>query len=317
MTAFSKKYYRSLEPLIKAVDHPRPLDWASIFGRSAPLELEIGFGNGEYLHRASLASPERDYVGVEVAWASLKRALRRLAAPPRSNVRVMLMKGETALERCFAPESLDVIRSLFPVPWPDERHERKRLFQRAFLDLAAGRLKSGGTFVLVTDSPELAEWTMGQAAGSALEFEFEERPAEMDTKYERKWQGGGRRNFYHLTGHKTASPATPAPLEIEMQAYYRDDFNPDDYHPQGCAGDIIVKFKEFMFDRDKSQGLLRAMVLEGPLNQEFFIRIILEKGRWKLSPAIASQLFPTAGVARALELAAGLKVPGAECDDRG
>ena len=327
MTAFSKKYYRSLEPLIKAVDHTQPIDWPAIFGRAAPLELEIGFGNGEFTHRTSLASPERDYVGVEVAWASLKRALRRLANPPRTNVRVMLMKAEVALERCFAPESLDVVRSLFPVPWPDERHERKRLFQRDFLNLAASRLKSDGAFILVTDSPVLAEWTMNQAEGSALDFEFEERPAEMDTKYERKWQGGGRRNFYHLTGRKgpggailrpsggdahTARPSLngmspsplSAPLEIDMQAYYRDDFNPDDYRPQGCSGDIIVKFKEFMFDRDKSQGLVRVMVLEGPLTQEFFIRIILENGRWKFSPAIASQLFPTQGVARALELAA-------------
>jgi len=304
MTAFSKKYYRSLEPLIKAVDLPRPVDWPAIFGRAAPLELEIGFGNGEFTHRTSLASPERDYVGVEVAWASLKRALRRLADPPRANVRVMLMKAEVALERCFAPESLDVVRSLFPIPWPDERRENKRLFQRSFLDLAANRLKNDGTFILVTDSPILAEWTMGQAEGSALDFEFEERPAEMDTKYERKWQGGGRRNFFHLTGRKVASPARPVPQEIEMQAFYRDDFNPDTYDPQGCADDVIVKFKEFMFDRAKSQGLVRVMVLEGPLTQEFFIRIILENGRWKFSPAIASQLFPTQGVARALELAA-------------
>ena len=332
MTAVIKKYYRSLEPLIKAVDLPRPVDWPTIFGRTAPLELEIGFGNGEFTHRTSLASPERDYVGVEVAWASIKRALRRLADPPRANVRVMLMKAEVALERCFAPESLDVVRSLFPIPWPDERQEKKRLFQRDFLNLAANRLKNDGTFILVTDSPLLAEWTMEQAGGSALEFEFEERPAEMDTKYERKWHGGGRRNFYHLTGRKApegpysveaaamfkrlgrvsaesiprpiASPQISAPLEIEMQAYYCDGFNPDDYHPQGCVGDIIVKFKEFMFDRDKNQGMVRAMVLEGPLTQEFFIRIIREGDRWKLSPAIASQLFPTQGVARALELAA-------------
>ncbi|MDR2945619.1 MAG: hypothetical protein LBV79_02585 [Candidatus Adiutrix sp.] len=306
MTAFSKKFYRSLEPLMKAVDHPRPLDLPVVFGRTAPMEFEIGFGNGEYLHRASLAAPERDFVGVEVAWASLKRALRRLSAPPRPNVRVMLMKAEVALERCFAPESLSVIRALFPVPWPDERRENKRLFQRAFLDLAASRLKSDGAFILVTDSPLLAEWTMGQAENSALRLDCEERPAEMDTKYERKWQGGGRLVFYHITGRKTLTPIVPPPQEIEMQAYYNDDFNPDTYNPQGCAGEIIVKFKEFMFDRSKNQGLTRVMVLEGPLTQEFFIRVILENGRWKFSPAIASQLFPTQGVARALELAAGI-----------
>ncbi|MDR1045437.1 MAG: hypothetical protein LBP33_10025 [Candidatus Adiutrix sp.] len=301
--AFSKKYYRSLEPLIKPVDHPRPLDWAEIFGRRAPLELEIGFGNGEFLHSQSLARPERDYVGVEIAWASAKRALRRLAGPPRPNARVMIMKAESALARCFAPESLSVIRSLFPIPWPDERQEKRRLFQRAFLDLAASRLTPDGLFSLVTDSPELAGWTMEQAGSSALALTMEERPPEMNTKYERKWQGGGRRNFYHLQGRKTARPPISVPEEPPMQACYREDFDPRNYQPRGCADQVVVKFKEFVFDPLNKQGLLRSFVLEGPLTQEFFIRISFENGRWKFSPAIASQLFPTHGLARALELA--------------
>ncbi len=303
MTAFSKKYYRSLEPLVKAVDHPRPLDWPALFGRQAPLELEIGFGNGEFTHRHSLAVPDHDHVGVEVAWASLKRALRRLADPPRPNVKVMLLKAEVALERCFAPRSLAVVRSLFPIPWPDERQERKRLFTRAFLDLSANRLADDGVFVLVTDSPELAEWTLGQAAGSALDLVGEERPAGLDTKYERKWQGGGQRNFFHLTGRKKFHPPLETFLEIDMQAYYRRDFDPETYRPEGCADDIVVKFKEFLFDPPRQRGLLRAFVVEGPLIQDFFISISRQGDRWKLSPAIGTQLFPTQGVARALELA--------------
>lgn len=304
MTAFSKKYYRSLEPLIKPEAYARPLDWPEIFGRRAPLELEIGFGNGEFISRVSQDHPERDFVGVEVAWASAKRALRRLARPAGGNVRLALMKGEAALARLFAPESLDVIRALFPIPWPDERQEKRRLFNAGFLNLAASRLKPGGQFILVTDSPELAEWTMGQAEGSALGLSLEERPAEMDTKYERKWRFGGRRVFYHLSGEKLFHPNIPAPKEYEMQAFYRDDFNPAEFKPEGCAGEIVVKFKEFVFDSGQNQGLLRTFVVEGPLTQDFFIRIRREGERWKLSPAIAAEIFPTQGVARALELAA-------------
>lgn len=307
MTAFSKKYYRSLEPLLKPTDHPRPLDWPAIFGRDRPLELEIGFGNGEFLHRQSLSEPERDFVGVEIAWASIKRALRRLANPPRSNVKVMLMKAEAALERSFAPNSLDVVRSLFPIPWPDERQEKKRLFHVDFLNLAASRLKAGGRFILVTDSPELAHWTLEQACDSALDLSLEERPAEMGTKYERKWQGGGRRTFFHLTGRKAEKAPARAerPLEIfDMQAYYRDRLDPLHFAPTGCSGEIVVKFKEFIYDPQKAQGLLRTFVVEGPLIQDFFINIRREGDRWKLSPAISSQLFPTQGVAKALELAA-------------
>lgn len=304
MTAFSKKYYRDLKPLIKAVDHPRPIDWPLLFGRTAPLELEIGFGNGEYLHRLSLEKPEHDFVGVEIAWASLKRALRRLASPPRENVRVMLTRAETALERCFAPESFDMIRSLFPIPWPDERQEKKRLFQREFLELSASRLKEGGTFILVTDSRELAEWTMVQADSSSLKFSLEERPAQMDTKYERKWQDGGQRSFFHLTGCKIAHPHINNPQEVEMQAYYCNELDPEIYAPEGCADDLVVKFHEFLFDPKREEGLLHTFVVEGSMIQDFYIRVKKQDGRWKLSPAIGSQLLPTRGVARALELAA-------------
>ena len=291
--------------MISPARQVRPIDWAALFGRQAPLELEIGFGNGEFMNRISRECPERDFVGAEVAWASAKRALRRLASPPRRNVRLLILKGEAALARLFAPESLDVVRSLFPIPWPDERQEKRRLFQTAFLNLAASRLKPDGEFILVTDSPELADWTMLQAEGSALKLELEERPAEMDTKYERKWQFGGRRVFYHLSGRKIFHPDLPGPLEYEMQAFYRDDFDPARFQPEGCAGEIVVKFKEFVFDPEKKQGLLRTFVVEGPLTQDFFIRIRREGERWKISPAISSELFPTQGVAKALELAAG------------
>ncbi len=304
MTAFSKKYYRSLEPLLKPEHLTRPVDWAEVFGRSVPLELEIGFGNGEFLHRQSLDHPERNFVAVEIAWSSAKRALRRLALPPRPNVRIMLMKAEAALYYCFAPESLDVLRSLFPVPWPDERQARKRIFQRAFLDLAANRLKADGLFYLVTDSEELAQWTLAQAEGSGLKFSLEERQAELDTKYERKWQGGGQRGFFHLTGRKIGHPLVTTPEDIKLQAFFRDDLDPDNFSPQGSAEGLVVKFKEFIFDPQRQQGLLRTFVVEGSLTQDFFIRLTREGQRWKISPAIASQLMPTQGVARALKLVA-------------
>lgn len=306
MPPFSKKYYRSLLPLLQPTTLVQPVDWADVFGRKAPLELEIGFGNGEYMHRTTLENVDRDYVGVEVDWASVKRALRRLAAPLRDNARIMICKAEIALEFLFPEKSLEIIRSLFPVPWPDERQEKRRLFSSKFLDLAASRLEDDGRFILVTDSHSLALWTLEQAADSALNLQMQERTAEINTKYERKWQEGGQRKFYHLTGVKKFQPKhTLAPGVIEMQAYYRDHLNPDNFQPQGCTGpDIVVRFKEFIFDTGPQQGLLRTLVVEGSLTQEFFIRVKREREKWKFSPAIPGQIFPTQGVARALELAA-------------
>ncbi|MGL4208237.1 MAG: tRNA (guanine(46)-N(7))-methyltransferase TrmB [Candidatus Adiutrix sp.] len=305
MTAFSKKFYRNLSPLIKPRGVPCPLPWDKIFGRTAPLELEIGFGNGEYLNRTSQQCPHIDYVGVEVAWASIKRALRRLATPPRPNVRVMNLGAETALAECFAPKTLGTIRALFPIPWPCERQAKKRLFNTSFLNLAANTLKDDGQFIIVTDSEPLARWTMEQGENSALKFSLSDKGAELDTKYERKWQGGGQRVFYHLLGHKTHHPDISKPSETKMQAYYMHDFNPQTYKPQDYVGEVVVRFREFIFDPNRPEGLLRVLVLEGPLSQDFYIRIKRHENRWKVSAAISAELFPTHGVAKALKLASG------------
>jgi len=301
------QYYRSLAPLVQPESHPRPLDWPLIFGRRAPLELEIGFGNGEYLHHSSLARPERDFVGLEVAWASAKRALRRLAAPPRPNVRLILEKAQVALARFFAPESLAVCRLLFPLPWPNPKQAGLRLCQREFLDLVADRLTPDGLFLLVTDCRDLADWVLDQAGDSALRLGLDERPPEWDTKYERKWQGAGRSSFYRLAGGKTRHPALTAPEEIDVRAFYRSQLDPADYRPQGVATqDLVVRFKEFLYDSGRAEGLLRALVIEGHLTQDFYIRIHREPdGRWKISPAAPARLLPTRGLVRALELAAG------------
>jgi len=299
-------YYRSLAHLVQPEYHHRPLDWPRIFGRTAPLELEIGFGNGEYLHRRSLAHPERDFVGLEVAWSSAKRALRRLASPPRPNVRLIIEKAQVALALFFAPESISVCRLLFPLPWPNSRQIGLRLCHSDFLDLAADRLSTDGLFIMVTDSRELADWVLEQAQNSALNLGLTERPPELDTKYERKWQAAGQRAFYRLAGGKTAPTALSTYEEIEVRAFYRLEFSPADFRPRDEATDeAVIRFKEFIYDSRRSEGLLRALVIEGHLTQDFYIRLRREPdGRWKISPAAPARLFPTRGLDRALELAA-------------
>lgn len=297
-------YYRDLAPLLDPFDLARRGGWAGVFGRKAPLELEIGFGNGLVLADKSLKRPERDFVGLEVAWASVKRALRRLNDPPRPNAAVMIMEARLALSYFFQPGELDDIWALFPIPWPKESQARKRLFSRSFLDLAASRLKGAGAFHLTTDSEILAEWTMEQARDSALDLTLTLQGPSLGSKYETKWLAGGQREFFHLSGPKKFQPPIKEPLKYPMQAYYFSNFNPRTYAPRNLSGPIAVKFKEFIYDPVRFEGLSRVLVAEGPLVQDCYLRLArTEDGRWKLAAAQPARLLPTAGLARALELA--------------
>jgi tRNA (guanine-N7-)-methyltransferase len=302
-----KKYYRSLDPLMTPGLLIQQRDWTDIFGRSAPLELEIGHGNGEFLNRSSLERPQHDFVGLEIAWPSIKRALRRIGDPPRNNVRLICLPAAQALTYFFPEESISVARALFPVPWPKEAQAGKRLFSRGFMDLLASRLVPKGFFHMVTDNLILAEWTLKEASESSLPLALSEREGYLDTKYERKWEGGGQKLFYHLEGEKIRHPQITRPKALDMQPCYLNakTLDPESYAPKGITGETSIIFRNLVFDQAKGEALLSVKVVENSFIQEFFIRITKQAdGRWKLFPALSSQIFPTEGVRTALLLAA-------------
>ncbi|MBS0379423.1 MAG: tRNA (guanosine(46)-N7)-methyltransferase TrmB [Proteobacteria bacterium] len=130
---------------------PAPLDLARLFGRAAPLTLEIGFGNGDHLLSLARAHPERDFLGVEVHRAGLGRLMLGLSESALSNVRLICHDAVEVLAAQLPPASLDEILILFPDPWPKKRHHKRRLIQGPFVTLAAQHLKPAGVLRLATD----------------------------------------------------------------------------------------------------------------------------------------------------------------------
>lgn len=134
------------------LDHAREsLQAQALFGRRAPLTLEIGFGNGDNLLALAGAHPERDYLGVEVHRPGVGRLLLALARHGFGNVRVICHDAVEVLDAQIAPATLAEVLILFPDPWPKKRHHKRRLVQREFVDLVASRLEPGGMLRLATD----------------------------------------------------------------------------------------------------------------------------------------------------------------------
>ncbi|WP_232023933.1 tRNA (guanosine(46)-N7)-methyltransferase TrmB [Sulfurivermis fontis] len=145
-----------------------PLDFATIFGRSAPRVLEIGFGNGDSLAAIAQAHPDIDYLGIEVHTPGVGHLLLRIEELALTNLRVMRDDAVEVLTRRIADASLDAVYLFFADPWPKKRHHKRRIVQEEFVQLLRRKLKIGGHFHMATDWEDYARHmleVMNVAAG--------------------------------------------------------------------------------------------------------------------------------------------------------
>jgi tRNA (guanine-N7-)-methyltransferase len=169
----------------------QPLDTAALFGRTAPLVLEIGFGMGDATGAIAAARPHTDFIGCEVHVAGVGALLQRIDALALTNLRIVQHDAVEVLQQMIAPGSLAGVHLFFPDPWPKKRHHKRRLVQPAFAELAASRLAPGGRLHCATDWQPYAEQMLEVLSGepllrnTATAFASPEglRP---DTKFERR-----------------------------------------------------------------------------------------------------------------------------------
>lgn len=133
-----------------------PLNLATAFGREARRILEIGFGDGESLASIAAATPECDYLGIEVHRPGIGHLLLRARALGLVNLRVINGDAVEVVNVALADATLDQVQIFFPDPWPKARHQKRRLIQPEFADLLANKLKPFGRLYLATDCEDYA-----------------------------------------------------------------------------------------------------------------------------------------------------------------
>lgn len=303
-------HYLSLAPLLLWRNQDRPLDWAQVFGRSAELVVELGCGNGELLVRRALAEGHRDFVGVDLDWGSVKRALRRIAQSGAANIRLVQSRAPLALLRLFGPRSLSEVYAPFPCPWPNDRHLGRRLFSCSFLSLVANRLKDDARLWIVSDEAAYLDWVQTQVSGSGMEMTQREPAPTLDTKYERKWRGQGLDGFERLMLVKQSHPPVTEAQEPQMKFHWIDECRLERLAlADHVGGRVTVSFKDFIYDPRSEKGMLRTVVVEDGIKQGFWIEAGRDpepgpgRGPWRIRPAPGCGVLPTKGVQRALDLA--------------
>jgi tRNA (guanine-N7-)-methyltransferase len=164
MTVAQERAWRELWPTHGIENGDSPLDFDGLFGRHAPVTLEIGFGNGESLVALACAHRDRNYLGLEVHPPGVGHLLLRCESEHIQNVRVICDDAVQVLQRRVPDASLDEVLLYFPDPWPKKRHQKRRIVQPAWVELVARKLRPGGVLRMATDWQPYAEHMLATAS---------------------------------------------------------------------------------------------------------------------------------------------------------
>ncbi len=147
----------SADPTAEGADACEQLDLEAVFGRLAPVVLEIGYGNGDTLVARAASDPDRNYLGIEVHEPGVGHCLIRAQEAGVTNLRLLQRDAIDVLRNGLASATLARVNLYFPDPWPKKRHHKRRIVQSEFLALVAGRLRDEGTLCIATDWAGYAE----------------------------------------------------------------------------------------------------------------------------------------------------------------
>ncbi|MCL6363292.1 tRNA (guanosine(46)-N7)-methyltransferase TrmB [Pectobacterium carotovorum subsp. carotovorum] len=171
------------------------IDFNALFGRDAPVVLEIGFGMGASLVTMAAQHPEQNFLGIEVHLPGVGACLAAAQEAGISNLRVMCHDAIEVLMNMIPDGSLSMVQLFFPDPWHKARHNKRRIVQVPFVQLVQSKLKVGGVFHMATDWEPYAQHML-EVMTSVTEYrnlsnnnEYVERPESRPlTKFEARGQ---------------------------------------------------------------------------------------------------------------------------------
>jgi tRNA (guanine-N7-)-methyltransferase len=134
-----------------------PLDFPQLFGRHAPVHVEIGCGNGDCILALAQSHPDNDYLGIEVHRPGVGSLMLRAEELGLGNLRILHHDAVEAIERQIPAQSVDCIYVFFADPWPKKRHHKRRLLQPSMLGMLRERLHRHGRLFIATDWQDYAD----------------------------------------------------------------------------------------------------------------------------------------------------------------
>ncbi|MBP1947845.1 tRNA (guanine-N7-)-methyltransferase [Virgibacillus litoralis] len=172
--------------------------WREIFGNNNPIHLEIGTGKGQFLAGMAKQFPEVNFIGIEVAKSIAVTAAQKLMQSDQDNI-VLINENAEKLRDIFAENEISDIYLNFSDPWPKNRHEKRRLTFRTFLEQYKDVMQPSGELILKTDNRGLFEYSLvsfsefGMGLTEVnLDLHKAEDPENVMTEYEAKFSAKGQ-----------------------------------------------------------------------------------------------------------------------------
>ena len=188
-----RRALRKIDPSLDLSEHlktfgelPCPWDAEALFGRSAPLEVEVGSGKGLFLRTAAAERPEVDFLGIEISAKYARFAAAALAKRQLGNAKVVVTDALRVFGELLGDDSLAAVYVYFPDPWWKKRHEKRRLMQEPFVREVQRTLISGGILHFRTDVEQYYDRSVELLARHThLEgpLDVPQTPAEHDMAY--------------------------------------------------------------------------------------------------------------------------------------
>jgi tRNA (guanine-N7-)-methyltransferase len=127
------------------------LNFALVFGRVAPVHVEIGCGKGTFLVNEARTQPQVDFLAIEWARKYYRWVVDRIGRWDLTNVRIVRAEAAQFLKDVVPSQSVDCCHVYFPDPWPKRRHYKRRFFRPDNLEQLVRCLKVGGLVKIATD----------------------------------------------------------------------------------------------------------------------------------------------------------------------
>jgi tRNA (guanine-N7-)-methyltransferase len=180
------------------------LDLVQLFGRNAPLHVDLGCGDGSFLCEMARQFPKRNFLGIERLTKRVEKVRRK--ADEIENVRVLRADTLFAVRYLLRESSVETFYLLFPDPWPKRRHQLRRIFTPDFLDAIVVALVQRGVLRVATDQFDYFH-QIERLSRSHLQFQIVPQSPDDSlfpmTKFERKFRDQGLA-VYRLTLRKTS-----------------------------------------------------------------------------------------------------------------